>query len=404
MLISEVYFLKLDSPLVALPGQLKFTLKPIEANLEGFTMNTIIRKQKKAMISTIILIVVGILLGLTCTGTAIAGQKKYKWRMQSFYDPSWKWVAEQFTDAVYNMSNGRINITVYTGGQLLPTLEITKAVGKGVVEMGASSPGYVGSDIDVAALLYGIPYATDGYAENYRNLYIGGLLEVAREAYAEKGVYLLSILPEDSSELLMKKPARTLADLKGMKIRATPVLGKFFQKIGVNTVFIPFEETFVALQSGAIDGVVLGGAPTYYALQWHKTAKYLYPQKINFPVNCDIQINLKLWHSLSKADQNILQTAANQTVLFIATQADALEQVSIKKITEEGGELIYWSDSDMKKIKAASAEILAEEGQKSPRCSRAVEIIKGNYSEEVNASLLKANRFLPDFELWKRFK
>src|SRR5207248_10462330 len=74
----------------------------------------------------------------------------------------------------------------------------------------------------------------------------------------------------------MRAPVRTLADLKGKKIRvlASPFQTEQIARLGGTGVPLTLGEVLPALQQGALDGA-LGAATVFTALQYYDSAKYM---------------------------------------------------------------------------------------------------------------------------------
>ena len=64
--------------------------------------------------------------------------KTYKWKMVTTWGPHFPVLgegADKFAEWVEEMSGGRLKITVYGGGELVPPLGVFDAVSQGTVEM-----------------------------------------------------------------------------------------------------------------------------------------------------------------------------------------------------------------------------------------------------------------------------
>ena len=69
-------------------------------------------------------------------GSTSAADKVYRLRLQSYYPPPTIHGSKNFAKNVEEMSNGRIKISVFAGGELIPSPYILKAVKSGAVDMG----------------------------------------------------------------------------------------------------------------------------------------------------------------------------------------------------------------------------------------------------------------------------
>ncbi len=93
---------------------------------------------------------------------------------------------------------------------------------------------------------------------------------------ANKGLIGASLFLTGPSAFDMRAPMRTLADLKGKKIRvlASPFQMEQMTRLGGTGVPLSLGDVLPALQQGTLDGA-LGALPVFAALQYQGTAKYM---------------------------------------------------------------------------------------------------------------------------------
>ena len=61
------------------------------------------------------------------------------------------------------------------------------------------------------------------------------------------------------------KPVESVADLKGIKVRATGMVGKMLAAAGAAVAFFPGPEIYGALEKGIVDAAVYG--PLFHAIR-----------------------------------------------------------------------------------------------------------------------------------------
>ena len=77
--------------------------------------------------------------GQTPGATIDKSQQTFKWKMVTTWPanfPIFQEGAEKFAADVKIMSQGRLDIHVYAGGELVPPLQVFDAVSQGTIEMG----------------------------------------------------------------------------------------------------------------------------------------------------------------------------------------------------------------------------------------------------------------------------
>ena len=87
--------------------------------------------------------------------------KTYRWKMTTTWPPNFPILGEAchyFADWVRKMSGGRMDITVYGGGELIPALEGFDAVRNGAVEMNHGAAYYWAGKIPSAQFFATVPF------------------------------------------------------------------------------------------------------------------------------------------------------------------------------------------------------------------------------------------------------
>ena len=83
---------------------------------------------------------------------------------------------------IREMSGGRLDITVYGAGELIPALEVFDAVSQGGAELGHCSSYYWRGKSAAAQFFTTIPFGLNAHEQNAW-LYYGGGLDLWREVY-----------------------------------------------------------------------------------------------------------------------------------------------------------------------------------------------------------------------------
>src|SRR3569832_2436344 len=99
-------------------------------------------------------------------------------------------------------------------------------------------------------------------------------------------------------------------DLKGLKLRITPVYRDFFQALGGTVVQTAPGEVYTALASGVVDGY---GWPItgVFDLGWNERTKYRIDPGF-YSAEVSILINKGVWDKLNNKQKTVLQKAAEQ--------------------------------------------------------------------------------------------
>ncbi len=167
-------------------------------------------------------------------------------------------------------SGGRITYTMYAGSALGKGPAHFDIVKKGLSDMGyftaTWTPGRfpVSDVLSMAADVRGKEVATDLGNQMYGKVLKGEF----------EGVKVLELNGCISAYLWTTKQVKTLADLKGMKIRTPGGLQtSYIKALGAEPVFMPLGDVYLALETGTIDGLVTC-PPLVLAYKLFEVAKY----------------------------------------------------------------------------------------------------------------------------------
>jgi TRAP-type C4-dicarboxylate transport system substrate-binding protein len=116
---------------------------------------------------------------------------------------------------------------------------------------------------------------------------------------------LMATTSVPSNLLTVKKPVRTMEDLKGMKIAASTNDGmEVLQRLGATPVQVQLNDLYLALQRGMVDGCLLP-APNYRSTKVTEVAKYM--------TICNMQLaptpllmSRATWNSLPQAARDVM--------------------------------------------------------------------------------------------------
>ena len=212
-----------------------------------------------------------------------AAGRPIKWRLQTYAGPTLaENVIKPSIDKFNKIANGDMVIELYTSDQLVPTNELFRAMQRGTIDAVQSDDDSINAPVDVSifggyfplALRYSLDVPT--LFEQY------GLRKIWEEAYGEvEGVTWLGAGSWDPCNFATKKPIRSLADLKGLRIFTFPTAGKFLKQFGVVPVTLPWEDVEVALQTGELDGITWSGITEDYTVGWADVTKYYLTNNIS---------------------------------------------------------------------------------------------------------------------------
>jgi TRAP-type mannitol/chloroaromatic compound transport system substrate-binding protein len=300
---------------------------------------------------------------------AVHAKKRYRWKMVTAWPPNFPIFqegAERFARDVRQITNGRLNIQVFAGGQLIPPLQTFDAVSRGTVQMGHGAAYYWAGKVPAAQFFTAVPFGMNAQGMNAW-LYYGGGLELWREIYKK---FNLIPFPMGNTGVQMggwfNTRINSVRDLKGLKMRIPGLGGKVMAKAGVNPVLIAGGEIYTAMERGTIDAVEWAGPFHDLRLGLYRTAKhYYYPGWHEPGPTLELSINRQAWGTLPTDLQLAVSTAAaaqNQSMLseFEVKNLAALHELQNKYRVQ----LEQFPDGVIKTLHRLTNTVLQEQAKK----------------------------------------
>src|SRR5688500_3135280 len=177
---------------------------------------------------------------------------------------------------VARASGGTIEIRVNEPGALVPALQAIQATGQGSVDAAWSNAGFFSGTDSAFNMFASVPFGP-GIPEYLAWIHHGGGLQLSREMFAKHGVYNIpcAIIPPEASGWF-RKEIKSVADLKGLKMRFFGLGAKAIAKLGVATQLLAPGDIFQALQLGTLDATEFSLPVMDQKLGFHQVAKFYY--------------------------------------------------------------------------------------------------------------------------------
>ena len=259
--------------------------------------------------------------------------------------PSRAW--QFWMDKIKEKTDGRITFEPYWGATLVSTSELIDGTAKGLSDVTSGlwifDPGKVPlGSYDLNFLFNDPNVATQSKLKRQMFAEVPALNAELAKWKLGPAIYFA---PNSPYDLLTRKPVKTLADLKGMRIGHTPV--EFVSAIkaaGAASVVSPAPEFYQRLERGLIDGVCLNlNIMGIYKL--HEIAKYYTTINLNTSVIFTLYINGDLWKRLSPQDQQVFRDAAREAEGFYLTEYEK-DIANIRKTHKDSGVQTFTMSAD----------------------------------------------------------
>lgn len=254
-------------------------------------------------------------------------------------------IAEKaFAEKVEELSDGRIKIEVYTGGQLgdeTTTIEQTQV---GIIDIGRANAGPLTQFADSLGV-FSFPFLFED-REHMRAALDSSLRDILFADLQESDLVGLAFYDAGARSFYSTNPIEDVADLKGKKIRVmqNDILISAFKKLGTSPTPLAASEVYSALQMGVIEGGE-NNVSTYVADGHYEVAK-------NFTLSEHLRIpgvlfmSKSSWDQLSAEDQKLIQQAAIDSETVQLEEYDKFSQKAMDTVKEAGNNVIELSDEE----------------------------------------------------------
>ena len=299
------------------------------------------------------------------SGPAVQSGKTYEWRMVTTWTPNLPILqegAKMMAQWIEEMSEGRMKITVYAGGELIPALEGFDAVSQGVAEMCHGTPYYWAGKAPATQFFSSVPFGMNAQ-QMHAWIYSGGGLALWEELYAP---FNLISMPAGNTGFQMggwfNKEINSVADLKGLKMRIPGLGGKVIKKAGGSAILSALGEIYTNLERGVIDATEWIGPYHDYLMGFHKAAKYYYYPGWHEPGSVmELMVNKDAFEALPTYLQMIIRTAAARSTIWMLSEFEAKNNVYLQKlINEEDVQVRKFPDPVLQALKGYSDEVIQE--------------------------------------------
>lgn len=257
---------------------------------------------------------------------------------------------EYFGKVLSELTDGKMTVTVYDGGQLGDKATQIQMLQTGALDFYTCGNGTL-ADLgpsDVAA--YSLPYLFDNLAQ--ARAYTQGVHFHEMMAYVDEaniGVHALGSYVESGRCWFARKELNAHPEcLQGMKLRSQEgtIYTQTGEAFGAQITSVAFSELYSALQSGVVDGAdqPISG---YVSNQFPEICKYFIMDEHEIPVDW-ILMSTATFDSLNDAEKAAVQEAFNQSVEYFNKVQDEVTDEYLLTMEEAGVNVITVDSAEWK--------------------------------------------------------
>ena len=297
-----------------------------------------------------------------------------RWRLASSFPKSLDTLygaSEILSDRLNRITGGKFQVRAFAAGEIVPGLQVLDAVSQGTVECGhTASYYYVGKNM---AFVFDttLPFGLNARQQNAW-MYHGGGMQLMRDFYKD---YNIVHFPGGSTGVQMggwfRREIKSLADLKGLKMRIPGLGGQILARLGVVPQTLAGGDIYPALERGAIDATEWVGPYDDEKLGFHKIAKhYYYPGWWEGGPQLSFYVNQKKWQELPAPYQAAFASAAAEANILMLAEYDAKNPLALQRLIKQGVKLHAFPQEMLVGARKIAFELYEEEAAKNPAFKR----------------------------------
>lgn len=283
-------------------------------------------------------------------------------------------LAQDWADEIAKRSFGRVQIRLFSGGILTKADQCYSGVVDGISDIGMSSFAYTRGRFP---LLEGLDLPL-GYYDGISATRVANEMLAKYQPKELKSTHILFLHAHGPGVLASRKPVRSLKDAEGLSCRGTGFSAKIVDLLGGNSIGMPQNDTYEALQKGVVEATL---CPIETLKGWKQGEVISYVTKtpaIGYTTAMFVTMNLQRWNSLPPEIKKIF------------------EDVSLEYIDKHGK---AWNDADndaVKMIEEMGKETIVLTEEETQKWQEKVRPILDLYADNAEARGLPGKAFLSD--------
>ena len=252
-------------------------------------------------------------------------------------------------------TNGKDSIKVFADGALGSEKDTVEQVKIGALDMVRVSSA-IFNGIVPESLIPSLPFLFRDI-DHLRSTMYGPQGEKILAAFEKAGFVGLAMYESGARSLYAKKPIRTLADTKGMKVRVIPsdLMVGLVTQMGASATPLPFGEVYTGLKTGLLDAAE-NNYPSYDEAKHFESAPF-YSETMHVMTPEVLVFSKKIWDTLTAEEQTAIRKAAKASVPFYVKLWEAKEKESKETVVKGGAKIIPASEIDRKAFMAAEKPV-----------------------------------------------
>jgi len=265
-------------------------------------------------------------------------------------DAQHEWL-KRFAAKIEKSTNGRMKAEIYPASQLGTIPRMIEGTQLGSIQIWVGPPEFL-VGVDQRFELLSAPGIFKNDAHSLKTIADPDFAKAFLALGANKGLVGGGLFLSGPYAFDMRTPMRTLADLKGKKIRvlASPFQMEQLTRLGATGVPLTLSDVMPALQQGTLDGA-LSSVPVFTALQYQAAAKYM-TETSHAYIFSEAVFSKRWFDALPPDLQAAVRQTADETTKEVITWSITFIEDQQKVWVAKGGEILHLSAAEKAELMA----------------------------------------------------
>ena len=184
--------------------------------------------------------------------------------------------------------------------------------------------------------------------DHFRATMYGPVGDKILAAFEKAGFVGLVMYESGARSMYAKKPIKSVADMKGLKVRVQPsdLMVGMVNAMGASPTPMPFAEVYTGLKSGLIDAAE-NNIPSYEETKHYESAP-IFSETMHVMTPEVLVFSKKVWDTLTPQEQAAIRKAAKESVPYYVKLWEAKEKDARAAVLKGGAKIIDSSQIDKK--------------------------------------------------------
>jgi len=315
--------------------------------------------KKILFISLMVIIVSALFLG-SCTKSTPASQEVIKLTSSNYLPIAHLFtpLQEAWGKEIMARSNGRVEITYYSGGSLVKAPQTPDALEQGIADIAFAHIGYNRGRFPQSEVL-DLPL---GYPTGWVGSHVATDFMDKFKPKEWDSLHLLLVNAGTTAGLMMHDDKITkLEDLKGKTLRGAGEVAEAIAALGATPRDIPMGEMYDSVSKGVVDGTLVG-IETLKAFKMADVCKYTtFAWQVGNMYTFYLAMNKAKWDALPGDIKKIFNEVSEE---YAEKYAETWNKIDIDGINYslsiQGNEVFTLSDAEGKRFKDAAQPVLGK--------------------------------------------